>query len=328
MRLAVVGCGDAARTVGLASRFVRRCRIVAAADPDARRRAAFARAFDAAGYRDWREVLDAERVDAVYVAVPHDLHREVALAFAERGTGVLLEKPVAASLADAERLVREQPAKAKIAVNYQYRYDPKIAGMLDAVDRLGSLFYVQVIVPWYRDATYHDEAAWHASVARSGGGTLLTQGSHALDIALCVCGPPVRATARVFRRLHTSSDTEDLASAIVETESGAPVFITSSMVSRPEARTSIAVYGSTGSLVYHGPQRARLRAYRVRPPRRIVLSQLHPYVASLAGFRDWIEGGSPPRCTVTDALAVMRAVDAAYRSARSGTGVGISGALG
>ncbi len=318
MRLAVVGCGDAARAVGLASRFVRRCRIVAAADPDARRRDRFARAHGAAGYGDWREVLNAGNVDAVYVAVPHDLHRGIALAFADRGMGVLLEKPVAASLADSERLADEQPAGAKIAVNYQYRYDPLIARMLGAADRLGSLLYTQVIVPWYRSADYFREAAWHASAARSGGGTLLTQGSHGLDIALCVGGPPVRATARVFHRLHTSSETEDLASAIVETGSGAPVFITSSMVSRPGAQVSIAMYGSSGSLIYHGPQRARLRAYRVRVGRSIVLTQLHPYVASVAGFRDWVEGGPPHRCTVADALPVMRAIDGAYRSARTG----------
>ncbi len=325
MRLAIVGCGDAARAVGLASRFVRRCRVAAVADPDAGRRMRFARTFGAAGYADWREVLAAGGVDAVYLAVPHDLHREVALAFAERGTSVLLEKPVAATLEEAERLVREQPPGARIAVNYQYRYDPKVRALLEAASGAGTLYYAQVIVPWYRGDEYFCGSPWHASAARSGGGTLLTQGSHALDIALCACGAPVRATARVFQRLHTSGETEDLAAAIVETESGSPIFITSSMVSRPAARVSIALYGSAGSIVYRGPQQARLVSRRVRVPRRAVATQLHPYVASLAGFRDWAEGGSPVRCTASDALAVMRAVDAAYRSARAGATVDIVG---
>ena len=332
MRVGIVGCGDAAVTVGLASRFVRRCKIVAVADSNEDRRQRFARRFHADACSTLDALLDQSRVDALYLAVPHHLHRELTLRALGAGVAVLLEKPLAHTLADAETLaaaaanaVAEERGVARVAVNYQYRYEPLLHALREAVaaGRLGEIRYAQIEVPWFRDRGYFNDAPWHARLDLAGGGTLLTQGSHLLDLMLSALGPPARATGRTYRRVARDAEVEDLAMGIVETASGVPVAITSSMVSRAGGRARCSVYGSRGSLHYRGPSRPTLKARGIRLARPPVLTELHAYVAALAGFRDWVEDGTPPRCTAADALPVMRAVAALYESARSGRTVAV-----
>ena len=326
MKLAIIGCGDASLAVGMASRFVRRCTVSAVCDLVAERRNRFARRFNAAALADWEALLDGRLADAVYIAVPHDLHRRFAVTLAEAGLSVFLEKPLAATLADAETLVGEPPVPARVAVNYQYRFEPRVRALVEAVrsGRLGELSHIAVDVPWFRGERYFTGSPWHASGERAGGGTLLTQGSHVLDIALLASGErPAKATGRTYRRVHRSVEVEDLATGVVETESGLPITITSSMVTRPQRRVSIAAYGRAGTVVYRGPWRPSLRGRGVRVRAPIVITQLHAYVASLAAFRDFHDGCSRCACAAADALPVMRAVEGLYRSAAEGRTVRI-----
>jgi predicted dehydrogenase len=325
MRLACVGCGDAAKAINLASRFVSGVEMTVFVDAARDRAESMAdRHRGARAETDWRTLADDPAVDAVYVAVPHSLHREVVGELSAAGKPVLLEKPLAESVASGAELLSALPAGAKVGVNYQYRYDPKAWALVTAVrsGSVGSVHYISVDVPWYRTPAYFDHASWHAQAQVAGGGTLLTQGSHLLDIALlCAGSVPVAASGQTYRRQFVESEVEDLASGQLETSSGIPIFISSSMVSPPGFRASIAVYGSRGCIRYEGPGRASLRGYGVRVPRPVVFTQLHSYRASLSGFKKWVNGGELYRCTAGDAMPVLRAVDAIYRSAGSGARV-------
>lgn len=327
MRMAVVGCGDAAMAMGLASRFVGGVKIVACVDPVRGRAVAYARRHRGArALGDWHDLVGATDVDFVYVSVPHNLHRPVTIGLARAGYPVLLEKPLAESPAAAEALLSEVPATVQVGVNYQYRYDIAAWALVEAVrsGRLGAVHYVSVDVPWYRTERYFRRASWHGKITVSGGGTLLTQGSHALDIALlCVGSTPVSVAGSTYRRMFGSSEVEDLAFAQVETAAGVPIAVTSSMVSLPGHPARISVYGSKGSVTWQGPERSALRAQGVRVPRPVSGSRLQPYRLSLAGFSRWLGSSGERdedqyRCPASDALPVLRAVSAAYRSAKTG----------
>ncbi len=333
MNLAVIGCGDAARTVVLASRLVRGVRLVAFADTNRLRAERLARRFrGAVAAERWEELLAMESVEAVYLAVPHVLHEELTVASVSAGKAVLLEKPLAGSVASAERLLEAtaseegQSARPKIGVNYQMRYDPRAWALVEAARAglLGEIAYITVDVPWYRTEAYFENAPWHRSRDMAGGGTLLTQGSHALDIAmLCAGSHPVVASGRVYQRVHADTEVEDLAVGTIEMSSGVPVIVTSSMVARPGFLVRIAVYGSLGSVIYSGPGSPRLRSYGVRLAVPPALSELSGYVGAVRGFRRWVEQGEPFRCPAAEALPVLRAVDAVYRSASLGRTVRI-----
>jgi predicted dehydrogenase len=190
---------------------------------------------------------------------------------------------------------------------------------------LGRLNYIEVRVPWYREKDYFSNAPWHGVAEVSGGGTLLTQGSHGLDLALWFSGSaPVSAFGSTYQRTFTSTRVEDLAFGVVETQSGVPILISSAMVARPGHPMTVAVYGKAGSAVFTASSPPRLRYRDVRRGVRVPSTPLQPYRSSLAAFRDWIEGGRPYRCSGRDAVPVLSAVDGIYRSARSGQRVDIA----
>lgn len=328
--LAIAGCGDiAAYTAGFA-RLGRDFRLVACCDPAAERAAQFARRFGIPRvYAGVGEMLAAgTRPHALYLAVPHHLHRDLALQAIAAGIPTLLEKPLAATLSDGLEIVRAaQAAGVKVGVNYQYRYDTGCFALARAAQAgsLGEIHYARCNLPWHREAAYFANSPWHAQLATAGGGTLLTQGSHILDVALwALGGRPTAALGATRRRVFTGVEVEDLALGIVEVAGGALVEICSSMVSRPGQALSIELYGSRGTARYSNRPWPHVRFRGVRavsqiPPGRGV----HALQRSLAGFHAWITDepstrGRPYLTPAAEALPVLAAVDAIYRSSRSG----------
>jgi len=322
MRLAFVGCGDAASTLLLASRFVSRVQPIVFVDTNIDRARRFARRVPGAGSTDdWRSVLEADGVDAVCAAVPHRLHAEIAEACIGAGLAVFLEKPVASTLQAGRQLLDSVGPSAKVGVNYQFRFDRRIRALGESVreGRLGEVIYLEVRVPWYRTDDYFRRAPWHADREAAGGGTMLTHGSHGLDLALVLAADsPARASGATYRRRFTDTGIEDLAMGVVETTSGIPITIVSSMVSRPGFAMSVTVYGTLGSATYVASLIPRIHYHGIRARSSAPSTLLQPYRASLAAFRDWLEGGVRYECTISDALPVLAAIDALYRSAESG----------
>ena len=207
----------------------------------------------------------------------------------------------------------------RIGINYQYRFDHACYSLVHASrsGELGDIRYVRCNVPWCRDDSYFGGDGWHARRARAGGATLITQGSHLLDIALqCAGGAPVSATGRAYTRVFTATDIDDLFMGIVETSTGAAIDITSSMIANPEQPATIEVYGSRGTGFYRGPERSRVRYVGARPARRRhPVRAVHALGRSLEGFRRWVDDGTRYECTAADALPVMEAVSMLYRAA-------------
>jgi predicted dehydrogenase len=251
----------------------------------------------------------------------------------EIGLHVLAEKPLARTGAEGEaaaRLMQPQSAPCvagatRVAVNYQYRYDSACYAMARAVQRgdLGEVRYARINVPWKRGEDYFRGAAWHASLEQAGGGTLLTQGSHFMDVALWACGQPVRSVmGHTARRVFTGVEVEDFAAGVVELANGAVIEICSSMVAASEGPATIEIYGSRATAFYRAGWLGGLRfegrrvgrILREHPPVR----GLHALQRSIEGFRRWAAGGEPHLVPVSEALPVLKAVEAVYRSAERG----------
>jgi predicted dehydrogenase len=322
--MAIVGCGDIATYSTLFSRLNRRIQLAACCDRLADRAEAFARRnriphfFD-----DYEAMLDGIELDAVYLAVPHDLHFQMAGLAIERGLHVFLEKPITRTLEEGVQIVRlANEGGVRLGVNYQYRYDAGCHALARAVQcgSLGDVRYVRCNIPFHRQEKYFREAAWHASLARSGGGTLLTQGSHMLDIALWAIGSQAReATGMIARRRFQDVEVEDLAQGILRMENGALVEICSSMIANPEQAQSIEVYGERGTARYSDRPlpHVRFKGVRVRKQRPPV-SGFHALQRSIEGFRVWVMDAKPYLIPADQALPVLAAVEAIYTAARSG----------
>jgi UDP-N-acetyl-2-amino-2-deoxyglucuronate dehydrogenase len=324
LHLAIVGCGEIATWMARLSWLNRRIRLVACCDRTLPSAEAFAARFRIPrAYADYEAMLRQEALDAVYLAVPHDLHYPMTCAAIEAGRPVLLEKPLARTLAEGQEIVqRARAANVRVGVNYQYRYDQGCYALAQAARQgeLGEIYYGRCNVPWHREAAYFEQASWRGELARAGGGTLLTQGSHALDVLLWALNSPPRiATGMCAQAGFPHVEVETVALGAIELENGALIQVSSSMVARPEQAVTLELYGERGTALYSGRPlphvRFRgLRVKRARPPGR----GLHALQRSLEAFRAWVLEGEPYLTPAEEALPVLAAVDALYRSCHSG----------
>jgi predicted dehydrogenase len=324
LRLAIVGCGWVAGYMALFARLNRRIHLAACCDHTLTKAERLAARYRVPRtYEDYRAMLEREALDAVYLAVPHDLHLQMARSAVESGRHVFLEKPIARTMAEGRAIARlAQTAGARVGVNYQYRYDPACYALAMAARKghLGKLHYGRCHVPWQRGADYFEQGPWRGQLARAGGGTLITQGSHVLDVLLwALGGKPRAALGATARRRSVQVEVEDLAQGTVEMEDGALAQFSSSMVANPEQALTIELYGEEGTAIYRNRPwpRVRFLGRRVKRTRTPVWG-IHPLQRSLEAFRAWVVEGRPYLTPAEEALPVLATVEAIYRSAQSG----------
>ncbi len=325
VRLGFIGCGDISRFMAMLARINPFVTIAACAAPGEGHASGFAKRHGIRRhFTDYREMISAVPLDAVYVAVPHDLHHAVMLHALESGLHVLCEKPVTRTLDEAlDVCARARAAGKKAGVNYQYRYDYGCHALARAARRgaLGELYHARCGLAWHREEKYFSDAPWRASVETAGGGTLLTQASHILDILLWSFGArPVRVQAMTAHRRFAGVEVEDLAMGTIEMVDGSLVQVSSSMIATPGQPVTIELYGSRGSALYSGTDytsRLAFRGARVRKERPPVRG-LHPLSRSLDAFRRWITGGPEYLTPVEQSLPVLAVIEAMYRAAKTG----------
>jgi len=319
--LAIVGCGDIAGFTALVSRLVPQVNLSACCDVNAERARAFAKRHHTPHiFTDYAELLAKAPMDAVYLAVPHHLHYEMILAAVETGKPVFVEKPVTRTLSEGKKLV-ETAAGRKVGVNYQYRYDSGCYPLARAIQSgaLGRIHSIRINIPWHRTQAYFDGAAWHKTIAQAGGGTLITQGSHFLDVALWALNElPVSAVGYAATR-GFDVEVDTLAHGIVETSGGTLINITSSMVAATEQTVTIEAYGGRGTAIYSDRPLPHVKFIGVKikkesPPER----GIHALQRSLAGFANWILDDKPFLIPAASTLPVLAAMDGIYRSAKEG----------
>jgi predicted dehydrogenase len=329
LTLAVVGCGGIAGFTASLARFTPRVTLTAACDISSRRVEAFAHKHRIpVVYTDYAEMLAAGGFEAIYLAVPHNLHFEMIKSAADAGVHIFTEKPITRTYAEGRDIVAYAAEKGvKIGVNYQNRYDSGCHRLARAVQSgaLGRVLYARINVPWHRERNYFDDSPWHKILDQAGGGTLITQASHFIDIVLwAVDSRPVAATGYTAQKIFTDVEVEDLALGIVELENGALFQVTSSMVAATEQPVSIEVYGDRGTAIYSSNPWPRVKFVGVKPrtekPPQWGFHALH---RSLKSFRDWMLKDEAYLIPGEEALPALQVVEAIYQSAMTGQRVKI-----
>ena len=321
LNLAIVGCGDIAGFTALVSRLVPSVKLSACCDVDIEKTQAFAKKHRMSQvFTDYNELLEKSSADAVYLAVPHHLHYEMILSAVRSGKPVFVEKPVTRTLEEAKELVKAI-GNTKVGVNYQYRYDSGCYALARAIQNgtLGKVHSIRINIPWHREQSYFDDSPWHKTIAHAGGGTLITQGSHFLDIALWALGEnPVSALGYAKTPVF-DVEVDTLTHGIVETESETLISVVSNMVAATGQQVTIEAYGERGTAIYadHPYPNVKfigVKVHKERPPEWGV----HALQRSLTGFAYWILNDKPFLIPAASTIPVLAAVDAVYRSAQSG----------
>lgn len=201
--------------------------IVGMADIAIERGEARARAVGCPFFADHRAMLDAVRPDVTVICAPHPLHAALAIDCLEAGAHVLVEKPLAISVSEADAMIAAADRAGRIlAVCFQQRFRPVIehARMLIEAGDIGDIMRVLCVEPWFRTQFYYDSAAWRGTWRGEGGGVLMNQGPHPLDLLCHLTGLPVKVWGWV-RTLGHAIEGEDVAQALLEYPNGAPGYI-------------------------------------------------------------------------------------------------------
>jgi predicted dehydrogenase len=276
-------------------------------------------------FSDFQTMLQSGHVNAVYLAVPHHLHDMMIRQAVEQGLPVLCEKPITES-ADSARELCEWVSRrsVKVGINYQRRYDSDLFDLVNGIQagQIGSVRYTRINVPWEREWDYFENSAWHQKKAKAGGGTLITQASHYLDIVLQAMLPDkVQDVVAFVDRLKFPGriEVEDFAMGILRTQAGRYIELCSSMITHPQQAVRIEVYGEAGTVIFEDGKRSLEWSGCEIIPRPSQTGGPHDSMArSLAGFRDWVTDEKPYRIPLQSALAVLECIDALYRSSDQG----------
>ncbi len=325
-RVAIVGLGMAVTPHGKSLVDLKdRVQVAYAYSPSPERRAKFAASFPFPQCNRLETILDDRSVDAVLVLTPPNTHLDVASRCAAAGKHVLLEKPLEISTARAEELVKKT-SSIKLGVVLQHRFRPAAEKLRERLKDLGQLVSASAAIPNWRPQSYYDQPG-RGTRARDGGGVLLTQGIHTLDLFLSFTGEAAEVKGFSTTTPVHRMETEDLAAAAVRFKSGALGVVHATTAAYPGFAERIELIGTRGTALLEGTS-LRLNLHD-HPPFEFKtesggggtgadpMAFPHDWHRSvLADFLDAIEHNRQPRVSGAEALKVHRFIDALLRTAQ------------
>lgn len=217
---------------------------------------AFADRFDIPDrYTDWRDLVQSSAIDAVCIATPTGAHVEIACAAAKHGKHVLTEKPIAANLADADRMIAAcEDHGVTLGVIFMYRFMDTARAMKSTIDNgsIGKPILAECSGKFFRSQEYYDSGSWRGTWDGEGGGALMTQTSHTLDLMLWMLGDVAEVSGFYNTTPHHRIETEDVAVGILRFRSGALATVVSSSAVTPPVDRSITIHGTEGTIRLEG----------------------------------------------------------------------------
>ena len=307
MRIGIIGAGGISGTHVRAAKALDGVEIVAVHGVNIDKTKALAESAGAIAFDDYDAFL-AQPMDMVAIGSPSSLHASQGIAAARRGLHVLVEKPLDISTARIDALVDETDrAGVKLGVFFQERLLPELVALKRRIDHgeLGDPLFISGQVKWYRPPEYYAASRWRGTREWDGGGALMNQGIHTVDVLLWLFGDVTRVTGRTSTRLH-AIEVEDTAAALLEFANGATGTIEASTAAYPGFPRRLEVTGTKASVVHEDP------------PRPAAVGDATPHRRVFEDFIDAIRANRPPACDGREGRRSVALVEAIYRSAQSG----------
>jgi UDP-N-acetyl-2-amino-2-deoxyglucuronate dehydrogenase len=331
-RLGILGAGNISDTHARAAAAIPGLEIVAVHGRNRERAQRLAAAYGAALFDDLDRFLD-HPMDAVAIGSPSGVHSEQGSRAAARGLHVIVEKPIDVTPERADALIDAATrADVRLGVFFQDRVQPDIVRLHQAVTsgRIGRPLVASARVKWYRPPEYYSQSHWRGTWELDGGGALMNQGIHTVDLLQWLMGPVRRLSATARTALH-QIEVEDTVVALLEFESGAVATLEATTAAYPGYKRRVEISGSEGTLVL---EHDRLVAADLRQPADDLVgvqaadnnqSASSPVVSDARGHQrlleDFVEAvyeRRDPVCTGPEARKSVALVCAIYEAARSG----------
>jgi UDP-N-acetyl-2-amino-2-deoxyglucuronate dehydrogenase len=252
IRFGIVGPGKVAELHAAALGRMPGARLVAVVGRDPDRAAAFADAYGARADVSLDRAIERGGLGAVILCTPHPLHAAQAIEAAEAGLHVVVEKPLALDPVDADRVIAAAESNGVLlSVISQRRWYPAVRRVKAAIDddRIGTPALATLEVLGWRGPEYYGMDAWRGTAAGEGGGVLVNQAVHQLDLLCWFLGDPIEVDGFTANVNHPEIEVEDTAVAVVRFASGALAAVVASNAQRPGLWGRVHVHGSSGASV-------------------------------------------------------------------------------
>ncbi len=248
LNVAIIGCGNVSKVHFAATVQSDKAVLRAACDVKPDRAEAAGKKYSVPHFVDYRDVLELD-LDAIHICTPHHTHAEIARAALKKGIHVLTEKPMAISLADADDMIACAKTNNRyLGVIFQNRYNPSSQAMKEVVEsgELGTLKGARAYVTWYRPDDYYSKSDWKGTWDKEGGGVLIDQAIHTLDLLQWVVGGIDSIEASINNRTHQLIDVEDVAEATVYFKNGTIGNIYATNYYTYDADVMLEIHGEKG----------------------------------------------------------------------------------
>lgn len=341
-KIGIIGAGNISETHARAAREIDGAEIAAVYGHNRDKAARIAQLYGGRVYEDLETFLEHKPLDMVMIGSPSGLHAEQGIAAARRGLHVLVEKPIDTTIARTDLLINAcDQAGVKLGVFFQDRAAPDITRLKQLVDagRLGKPILVSGQVKWYRPPEYYRDSRWRGVFALDGGGALMNQGVHTVDLLLWLMGDVTRVNAKAITALH-DIEVEDTVVATLEYANGAIGTLEAATSVYPGYRRRIELTGSEGTIIVEDSQ---IVAADLRNPGEDLASiqcspkeegvnarSTSPVVSDVSGhkkvledFLRAIETDGKPMCDGYEGRRSVELVLAIYESSRTGEPVNI-----
>jgi len=289
--------------------------------------------YGGSAFSSFEEFLNYQPMDAVMIGSPSGLHAEQGIACAKRGLHVLVEKPIDVTLEKTDALITEcQRNKVKLAVCFQDRFAADSVRLKQLIDsgKLGKLILVSARVKWYRPPEYYGNSRWRGKLDLDGGGALMNQGVHTVDLLLWLLGDVKRVYAKALAALH-NIESEDTVVATLEFANGAVGTLEATTAAFPGYDRQFEVTGSEGTIIF---KHDRMISADLKTPLENGLqtqkgdanqSSSSPIVSDVSGHKKIIEDfvnavktDGTPRCDGSEGRRSVQLVQAIYESSQLG----------
>lgn len=270
--IGIVGTGAIAIKHAQAIAELAGAKLVGLFNPNPKSAEAAREKFSAPVFSDMGEFLAVEGLDIVCICTPSGMHLEPGLAAIAVGKHLVVEKPIEINPSRADELIEAAEQKGvKLAVIFQNRFSPDYQKLKTAVDAgvFGRLLMGNAYVNWFRNDAYYSTSKWKGTLKADGGGALINQGIHTIDLLLDLMGEVKNVYGQVQTTLYPIEG-EDLGAALVNFQNGALGNITAATALYPGYPERIEVFGTEGSAILEG---GRLTAWNVKGQPPLELSQ-------------------------------------------------------
>lgn len=254
VRFAVVGCGGISSSHFIGIERAPEAELAAVCDADGARAEEYGAQYGVRAYSDYRQLLEDPDIEVVCLCTPSGLHAEQTIQAAEAGKHVVSEKPLAIRLQDAERMIEAcDKSGVKLTTIFPRRMSPSSRFVKKLLEdgQLGKLSLCSGYVKFYRDQAYYDSAGWRGTWAMDGGGAMMNQGIHTVDLLQWFAGP-VRSLHGYASNVLRDIEVEDTAVVSLQFQSGAlgSIEATTTAYKQPDHR--VVLHGDKGTVVLTG----------------------------------------------------------------------------